>query len=78
MNKKEFIIKTIEQKIFDELKDASFWGVNYLKEKYQGMDINYTRLYVRIVNYQVKNYGRNLYESPINTYLPKKYKNWRR
>ena len=62
-NKEEFKRQLLENCIFNELKDSRFAGVNYIRTKYQGTDIDFTRLYRRIVNYQVKKYGQNLYKS---------------
>ena len=60
MNSEEFKIRLIEQQIFNELKDSPMTGVNYIRNKWQGLDIDYSRLYRRIVNYQVKKYGNSL------------------
>ena len=49
-----------ENQIFNELKDCHFTGANYIRNKWNGLDIDYSRVYRRIVNYQVKTYGRSL------------------
>jgi len=49
-------LKTIEKQIFNELKD-SIINYNYLVGKYQGLDIDYSKLYNRIIKYQFKQYG---------------------
>ena len=60
MNREDFKKKLIESQIFNELKDSAITGANYLRNKYEGADIDYSRLYRRIVNYQVKKYGHSL------------------
>lgn len=60
MDKEEFKKRLIETQIFNELKDCHFSGANYIKNKWQGLDIDYSRVYRRIVNYQVKTYGSSL------------------
>ena len=57
--KKEFI----ENYLFEVLKDSTFKGSGEFRRILQSYDIDYTRLYVRIVNYQVKKYGTNLRRS---------------
>ena len=63
MKKEEVKQRVLEQQIFNEVKDASI-NINYLKRKYAGIGINFPSLYRRIVNYQVKTYGRALYTQP--------------
>ena len=57
--KKEFI----ENYLFEVFKDSIFKGSGEFRIILQNYDIDYTRLYVRIVNYQVKKYGTNLHRS---------------
>lgn len=57
--KKEFI----ENYLFEVFKDSTFKGSGEFRRILQNCDIDYTRLYVRIVNYQVKKYGTNLHGS---------------
>ena len=45
--------------IYEELKDAPFPGINYLKKKYEGLDLDLSKIYRKIVNYQVKKYGES-------------------
>lgn len=59
MNLEVFKIKLIEQQIYEELKDSFFPGINYIKEKYQGSNINISQVYRKIVNYQIKKYGES-------------------
>ena len=68
MSKKDFRQRVLEQQIFDELKDTSIRSGKYFKTKYQGADIDFTRLYTKIVNYQIKEYGRTL----LGYFVPKK------
>ena len=68
MSKKDFRQRVLEQQIFDELKDTSIRSSKHFKTKYQGADIDFTRLYTKIVNYKIKEYGQ-----PLSTDLvPKK------
>ena len=60
MSREDFSKRVLEQQIFDELKDTSIKSSEYFKRKYQGADIDYTRLYRRIVNYQIQEYGATL------------------
>lgn len=58
--KKEFI----ENYLFEIFKDSAFKGSGEFKRVLKDfIDIDYTRLYTRIVNYQVKKYGTNLHRS---------------
>ncbi|MBQ6631550.1 MAG: hypothetical protein IJH55_05365, partial [Romboutsia sp.] len=58
--KEEFKKNLMEQQLFNELKDIPFRNSEYIFKKYQGLDINHSRLYRRIVNYQIKTYGEQL------------------
>ncbi len=60
MDKEEFKIKLIESQIYEELKDSPFPGLKYLQGKYQGLKIDISKVYRKIVNYQVKKYGESL------------------
>ena len=60
MGNRDFNQRVLEQQIFDELKDTSIKSSEYFRRKYNGADIDYTRLYRRIVNYQIQEYGNTL------------------
>ena len=60
IDREEYEKKLMEQKIFDELKDCIYPGINYIRKKWQGMDLDYSGIHRRIVNYQVKVYGCEL------------------
>ena len=60
MNKEDFKRNLIESQIFNELKDSAITGVNYIRNKWGGLDIDYSAVYRRIINYQVKKYGYSL------------------
>lgn len=60
MSREDFSKRVLEQQIFDELKDTSIKSSEYFRKKYNGADIDYTRLYRRIVNYQIQEYGCTL------------------
>lgn len=66
MKKEEFAKQLLEQQIFDELKDTYFTGIKYIRAKYQGSGIDFDRVYRRIVNYRIKNYGSSYMEGPID------------
>ncbi len=59
---KEFKRKLREQEIFDIEKNGDIKTSIELKTKYKDEDINYTRLYTRIVNYRINHYGSSYYE----------------
>ena len=62
MAREEFKQRVFEQQIFNELKDGSI-SINYIKSKYQGLDIDYSRIYKRIINYQIETYGCSISNS---------------
>lgn len=68
MNRKDFKQRVLEQQIFDELKDTSIRSSKHFKTKYQGADIDFTRLYTKILNYQIQEYGQTL----STNFVPKK------
>lgn len=67
MEKKEFNQRVLEQQLFEELKDTSIKSCKYYRRKFEGSGVNISRLYRRIVNYQIKEYG-----SCLNSYVPSK------
>lgn len=69
MSKEYFSSRVLEEQLFNELKDISIKSPRYLRAKYEGIDIDFTRLHRRIVNYQIKQYG-----GAINNYVPRKNK----
>ena len=60
MKKEEFEQRVLEEQIFNDLKNTSIISSEYVRKKYQGLNIDYSRLYRRIINYQIKIYGRSL------------------
>lgn len=64
MTKEEFKTLLLEQQIFDELKDGYFGGINYIRCKYEGSGIDFSRVYRRIVNYRIATYGTSSFENP--------------
>jgi hypothetical protein len=64
LTKEEFKIRLLEQQIFDELKDGYFGGVAYIRSKYEGTGIDYSKLYRRIVNYRIATYGTSNIDIP--------------
>ena len=69
LEREEFERKLMEQRIFDELKNCSFPGVSYIRRKWQGLNLDYSGIHRRIVNYQIKTYG-----SELQTYSNKRTK----
>lgn len=59
---KEFKRKLREQEIFDIEKNGGINTSLKLKTKYKSEDINYSRLYTRIVNYRINNFGSSYVE----------------
>lgn len=75
MNKDTFIKEFYEQKIFNEMKDIYFGGVRELKRRYGELDINYSDIYRKIINYRIKRYG-TAYISPPDSdaMLPREFR----
>ena len=71
MKKEKFKNNIMECQLFEELKDVPFINSEYIRKKYQGLDINFSRLWRRIVNYQIKTYGEQLCCSDIVRRLDK-------
>lgn len=57
MNREEFKTRLLEQQIFEELKDGYFGGIGYIRTKYEGSGIDFSRVYRRIINYRIKEFG---------------------
>lgn len=49
-----------EELLFNKYKDTKICNSDYLRCRYNDPDIDLTRLYTRIVNYQIDKYGSNL------------------
>ena len=72
MTKEEFKTLLLEQQIFDELKDGYFGGINYIRLKYEGSGIDFSRVYRRIVNYRIAVFGTSTLFNPASyTYKTK-------
>jgi len=67
MANKDFKQRVLEEQIFNELKDTSIKGCRFYRAKYEGSGVDISRLYRRIVNYQIKEYG-----STLDNYIPRK------
>lgn len=79
--KKDKQILKIEKNIFNELKDG-YDNLEYMVKKYEGLEINFERLYNKIINYQYKEYGRKIRElekikKERSLKFEKNRKNWR-
>ena len=91
MDREEFKRRLLEEQIFEELKDGYFGGINYIRCKYEGSGIDFSRVYRRIINYRIEKFGTSSLPSPkmysiksrkeakrlsLNAYARKKY--WRK
>ena len=63
MGLEEFKKKVLEEKIFNELKDGYIKNIEVIRKMYKGYEVDFTDVYRRIVNYQVKKYGQSLHAS---------------
>lgn len=72
MTKDEIKTRLLEDKIFEELKDGYFGGISYIRLKYEGTDIDASKIYRRICNYRIAKYGSSTMISP--KYIEKKTK----
>lgn len=59
-NIKMFIL---EEKLFAEIKDTSILSAENFKKKYKELNIDHSRVYRKIINYQIKKYGLSLNSS---------------
>lgn len=63
MGVEEFKKQLLEEKVFNELKDSYIKNIEVMRNQYKDYDIDFTDVYRRIVNYQVKKYGQSLHSS---------------
>lgn len=63
MGLEEFKKRILEEKVFNELKDSYIKNIEVMRKQYKGYNIDFTDVYRRIVNYQVKKYGQSLHSS---------------
>ena len=66
MKKEIFKELLLEQKIFEEEKDKNLYNAEKFRKKYKDYPIDHTRLYTRIINYQVKTYGMSISSDFVN------------
>ena len=59
MDRELFKKQLLERKIFNDLKDAPMTGAKYILNTY-GENVDYSKVYRKIVKYQIKKYGRSL------------------
>lgn len=64
MDNKSFTKTYYETKIFNELKDIFFVGVNDMKKRYPDLDVDYYDIYRRILNYRIEKYGSSFMVDP--------------
>ena len=53
----------VEQYIFEKLKDKSFRNIGVFKNVINNVEIDISKVYRNIVNYQIKKYGSTLCRS---------------
>ena len=70
-NSKEFQKNYFETVVFNELKDAYFPGISYIRNKYGDLGIDTWNVYRRIVDYRIKKYGNSYLSDPKQTYKTK-------
>lgn len=58
--KDDFIKRINEEILFNEIKDSELVSAEYFRIKHKDKDVDYTRLYRRVNNYQIKKYGSSL------------------
>lgn len=58
--KKEFRERLTEEILFNNIKDNELLSAENFRSLYKNKEINFTRLYRRIINYQIKKYGISL------------------
>ena len=63
-SKEEFIQRVLEEKVFAELKDNYFGGIKDIKYKYRDYNIDFDRVYRRIINYRIDKYGTSFVSKP--------------
>lgn len=66
MEKKRFKELVLEEIIFEREKDKNQYNSEKFRKKYKDYSIDYTRLYTRIINYQVKTYGMSISSDFVN------------
>lgn len=69
MTNEEFKELLLEEQIFNKEKDCSVVASDKFRKKYKDWRINHSRLYRRIVNYQVKKYGASLDNDAVIPYI---------
>lgn len=72
-------------KIFQEEKDKAIVSINHLRNKYITYEdiLDFKKLYIKIVNYQIKKYGKQIADPNQIEYFYLKYlnsqgKQWRK
>lgn len=66
MEKKRFKEMILEEMIFNKEKDKNLYNAEKFRKKYKDYPIDHTRLYTRIINYQVKTYGMSISSDFVN------------
>lgn len=72
--KEEFKRRVLEEKIFNEIKDEPIISAEFIRRKFKGSEVDFSRLYRKLVNYQVKTYGISLNDRSEKT----KLEHWRK
>ncbi len=63
-NSEEFQKQYFETVVFNELKDAYFPGISYIRNKYEDLGIDCWEVYRKIVDYRIKKYGNSYMSDP--------------
>lgn len=70
----EFKRQLLEELIFENEKDQALICSSRIRNKYRDWDVDFTGMYARLINYQIKKYGYPL-DNPqvvINLFFAKK------
>ena len=72
-DKEEFKRQLLEELVFENEKDTALICANRIRSKYQDYDLDFTKLYAKLVNYQIKKFGNPLGNPSvvINLYFAK-------
>lgn len=73
-DKEEFKRQLLEKLIFENEKDNALICAKRIKSKYQSYDLDFTKIYAKLINYQIKKFGYPLGDPRvvINLYFAKR------
>ena len=64
MKELDFQKQYFETVAFNELKDAYFPGIAYIRNKYGDLGINCWDVYKKVIDYRIKKYGNSYMADP--------------